>query len=245
MFLATDQRLGAPYLVFTVIDPRADGYKGELVENVSLDYDELKVHHWGDGERSPDACVGVAPEDPKHYKVFKYAEQLQAAGYKPVAGTAVTFFRWLDYVNLSKKPPHPGLFAIEDWFGYLEKFDDITREWRRNANGLVEPERKDRDSVAAWVAKSHFIVDSAIREVWYLPKDAPTDEIRLLELNDRLAGNESKVEPLDYGLDVEGADFRLMVADVTTDQMEQIKQKAQPLPPGWSLDGNMVWRRGA
>jgi len=245
MYLVTDERLGSAYLVFTVQDPRQDGYKGDVIDDVRLDYDELKVHRWDDGQRSPEACVGVAPNDPKHYKVFKSADELLTAGFTPVAGIAATFYSWRDYVGLSLKPPNPGKLPMETWFDFLDDLDAVTREWNRQDHGLAEPEQKDRDTVAAWVAKSHFITDSAIREVWYLPKDAPQDEIRLLELSDRLPGNETVVEPIGFGLDLEGASFRLVIADVTTDQMEQIKQRAQPLPSGWSLDQNKVWRRGA
>ena len=246
MYLVNDQRLGSPYLVFTVQDPRVDDYKGEVIDDVDLEYDELNVHRWNDGQRSPEACVGVAPDDPKHFRVFKYSDELRAAGYRPVAGTPITFRTWLDYVNLSKKPPHPGIMSVEGWYDYLDSFDDIVREWRRTADSTPDqPEQKDRDSVAAWVARQHIIVDGGVREVWYLPEGAPSDEIRLLELNDRVLGDESSIEPFDYGLDVDGASFRLMVADVTTDQMDQIKKKAQPLPPGWTLDGNKVWRRRA
>jgi hypothetical protein len=101
----------------------------------------------------------------------------------------------------------------------------------------------NRDEVAAWVAKKHFIADSAIREVWYLPQDAPADEIRFLELNDRFAARESPLEPVDFGLNVEGVRFRLFVADVSSEQVEQIKKDASGLPSGWSLNGNKVWRR--
>jgi hypothetical protein len=81
--------------------------------------------------------------------------------------------------------------------------------------------------------------------VWYLPNGAPPEEIRLLELNDQLASGENKAEPIDFGLDIEGANFRLFVADITSEQLDHIKQDPTALPHGWSLNEKMVWRRGA
>ena len=70
MFLLQDNRHGVINLVFTWEDPRKSGYKGDFVEDVSLDYDMEMVHRWLDGEPRPEACVGRAPDNPKHYKVF-------------------------------------------------------------------------------------------------------------------------------------------------------------------------------
>jgi hypothetical protein len=244
MFLVKDERFQPPYLVFVEEDPRRDGYTGEVIEEVSLEYDELEASRWGNGQRRPEECVGISSNDPEHYRVFKNVEQLRSAGFEPVAGTPITSFSsWSEYIRLSLSPPKPNQTSEVSWYDYLDKVDDAAREWRKSDQSSDPPAGADRDFIAAWLAKKHFIADSAIREVWYLPKNAPQDEIRLLELSDRLAGNESSVDPLDFGLDIEGANFRLMVADVTTDQMEQIKQDRQRLPPGWSLDGTTMWRR--
>src|SRR5207245_5534241 len=39
MFLVEHHRYGATYLVFTYEDPQKDGYKGNVEEGISLDYD--------------------------------------------------------------------------------------------------------------------------------------------------------------------------------------------------------------
>jgi hypothetical protein len=106
-----------------------------------------------------------------------------------------------------------------------------------------EPASSARDDVAAWIARTRFVADGGIREVWYLPREAPPDEIRLLEVNDRFVANEACVDAMDFGLNVEGAPFRLSIADVSSDQLEQIKHDPAQLPPGWSLDGSQIWRR--
>jgi hypothetical protein len=245
MFLVRDQRYGTTYLVFTWEDPRKNGYTGNLIEDVRLDYDMEAVHTWADGQARPEAVVGQAPDDPKRYKVFKYRSERQAAGYHPVTGTPVIFGSWSDYVRLHLDPPDPDQTDDERWYEYLDKLDEVSRRRRQQAQDIASPTNGSRDEVAVWLAKRHFIADNGIREVWYLPHGAPPEEIRLLEVNDRLASNESKVEPIDFGLEVGEVHFLLFVADITSNQLAQIKQDPSRLPPGWSLAEAKSWRRGA
>lgn len=240
LFLVENRRPGITHLVFTYDDPRMDGYSGNVIEGVSLDRDK-EVAIWRDGQERPSTCVGRDRNNPKHYKVFKYSRDLPPAEYEPIQGKAVVVESWSDYLKLWA----PDELPDEEWYSYLDNLDEASRRRRQRVDSSDNPTSPNRDDVAAWVAKKHRIVDSSIREVWYLPKDAPPDEIRLLEVNDRLAGPETTAEALEIGLDVEGARYRLFVADITTDQLEQIKRDASRLPPGWSLDGTKVWRRGA
>ncbi len=245
MFLVTDRRPGAAFLVFTWVDPRKDGCRGNVIEGVSLDYNMEAVHNWPDGDDCPEACVGRAVDNPKHYKVFKYSRELMGAGYQPVAGTAVVFGSWSDYLKLN--PDADALEKLDEqtWYERLDELDEGSRRRRQHAQEPALPAGGSRDDVAAWVAKNHLIADSSIREVWYLPREAPPDEIRLLELNDRLAGSESEPDAIDFGLNVAGASFRLFVADLTSEQLERVKQDPSRPPSGWSLDGIKIWRRGA
>lgn len=246
MFLVEDHRYGKTYLVFTYEDPGKDGYTGNVIEGVNLDYDMEAVHSWRDGHARPEPCVGRAKDNPKHYKVFKYSSDRQAAGYEPVTGTAVVLGSWSDYIRLHLDPPIPEQIDDEQWYEYLDKLDEASRRQRQRARAFTGPTSGSPDEVAAWLAKKHLIADSGIREVWYLPQGAPADEIRLLEVNDRLAGRESDVDPVDFGLDVGGVPLRLFVADITSDQFAQIKQNPSRLPVGWSLGGAKHWsRRGA
>jgi len=240
--LAEDNRPDATiYLVYTWEDPRKAGYEGRVVADVTLDYDIEAVHSWPDGTDPPEACVGRSPHDPKHFKVFRHRRELQSARYQPVPGAAVVFGSWKDYLKLL----HPEDLPDEEWYLQLDRYDEASRLRRQKAEAPAPPKTGSRDEVAAWVARRHLIADSTIREVWYLPRAAPPEEIRLLELNDRLAGAESKAEAIDFGLDVEGAQYRLFVADVTSDELDQIKRDPSRLPSGWSLDDNRIWRRGA
>lgn len=247
MFRIEDHPHGTTHQVFTWQNPRNDGYTGNSVEEgVTLDYDMQAVHSWPEGQQRPDACLGRDPNDPKHYKVFKYRHELDAAGFAFVSGTPFVFGAWSDYAKIRLSPPDPEHTDDEDWYNYLDKADEGSRVHRRLRNSEPDsPASTGRDDVAAWVAETHLITDVGLREIWYLPQGSPPNEIRLLELNDRFAGNEASVEAMNMGLEVEGVSFQLLVADITTDQMDQIKQNSAILPSGWSLEGNRQWRRGA
>jgi len=241
MFRVEDKPFGTIWQVFTQRDPRTEGYVGELECDVTLEYDMPAVHAWPDGAVAPEPCLGRAPDDLKHYRVFRCPRDCLAAGHELLPGTTLLFGTWSEYLRLHEDPPVPDRIDDERWYDYDDRVDEAFR--RRRQLPPSAPSSGSRDDVAAWLAKTHFITDPAIREVWYLPRGAPGDEIRLLELNDRFLGNETTVEPMDFGLDLEGAPYRLLVADVSSDQFEQIKRDPGRLPSGWFLDGGKNWRR--
>lgn len=243
MFLVEDKRHGANYLVFTVEDPRKAGFNGAIVEGVTLDYDLGAVHSWPDGQEAPNVSVGQSASDPKHFKVFRTPFDRDREGYSPVSGTALQFGSWKEYARLHLIPPDPDQFDDEVWYDYLDKVDDDASRRRQRQSEILPPLAHDRDTVAAWVAKKHLVADNSIREVWYLPNGASPDEIRLLELNDRLGTLNSDANAIDFGLDVNGARFRLLVADISSEQLDRIKKGRSNLPTGWSLADNQVWGR--
>lgn len=242
-FRIPETRHGTTTQVFVVEDPRKSDYRGVVEEGVTLDYDLLKIHEWPDGAMRPDACLGRDPKDPKHYQVFKYSGDLHSAGFEPVPGTVFVTVRWEDFTRL-RTPPDPQSTTDERWFEFLDEVDADSRERRLRMPEPDPPAGASRDDVAAWVARTHLLTDSGIREVWYLPRGAPTGEIRLLELSDRYL-QLNRAHAIDFGLDVEGSSYRLLVADVTSELLESIKQDPSQLPDGWTLDGNRIWRRGA
>jgi hypothetical protein len=180
MFLVQDKIGEVTYLVFTWEDPRRAGYTGEVVEGVSLEYDMQAVHRWPNGEPRPDVCVGRSADDPKHFKVFKYRSDVRAAGYDAVPGDPVVFGSWSDYLNLRAEPPNAET-PDEWWYDYLDKLDETARKRRKRKPEDEEPPSAARDDVAKWVAKKHFIADSGIREVWYLPREAPPTRFACLK----------------------------------------------------------------
>jgi hypothetical protein len=102
----------------------------------------------------------------------------------------------------------------------------------------------DRDSLAQWYARRHFGTDSGVAEIYYLPSGALPREIRLLEVN-QLISETTPLEPIDFGVDIGGADpHTLYVLDVTPAQWEAIKRRELALPAGWTLDGSQSICRG-
>ncbi len=133
----------------------------------------------------------------------------------------------------------------EQWLDFLDELDEVSRRRRQRPEEPSGPASTSRDDVAAWVAREHLLVDRSIREIWYLPEGAPPNEIRLLARSDRLVGFGPKAEPLIFGQEIDGIQFRLAIADVTSEQLDQIQQDPSLLPPGWSLNGKRVWGRRA
>jgi len=203
------------------------------------------VHSWPEDQPRPEALVGQSPENRKHYKVFKYGRDLRTAGYRPVRGTPIVLGEWSDYVKLNPRPEDLENEPKEQWFERLDSIDEGARRRRLRVELPDMPAGGDRDDVAAWVAKKDLLVDSTIREVWYLPRGAPPEEIRLLELSDRVPISDSELEPINSDLEIGGVHFRVSVADVTSEQAKRVRQDPRSLPPGWSLDGKKSWRRGA
>lgn len=134
----------------------------------------------------------------------------------------------------------------EQWFEFLDELDAVSRRRQQRIPAAPAPAGPGRDGMALWIARKHLAADSSIRQVLYLPKGSSADEIRLLEVNDRLALPEAetgKVEPIEFGLNVQGAPFRLFVADITSEQLEAIKAGRLALPAGWALDAHMTTGR--
>lgn len=103
----------------------------------------------------------------------------------------------------------------------------------------------DRDKMARWYADRHLKTDPAIREVHYLPTNAPGREIRLIEINESIADRrDDHIEPIDFGVDIGGeAAHSLWVLDVTPAQWEKIRHRRSKLPPGWSLENSARFGR--
>jgi hypothetical protein len=95
----------------------------------------------------------------------------------------------------------------------------------------------ERDKFAKWYAKRHFDTDAGVVRIFFLPKNAPPREIRLLEIN-RMISETMPPAPIDFGVDIGGAEAHtLYVLDVTPGQWEAIQRKEIALPPDWTLEG--------
>jgi hypothetical protein len=101
----------------------------------------------------------------------------------------------------------------------------------------------DRDGQARWYAKRHLETDSGVVEIHYLPTGAPPREIRFLEVN-RLISGTTPLEPIDFGVDIGGAEgHTLNVLDVTPAQWDAVRKGELVLPAGWTLDNAQTLAR--
>ncbi|HET6250216.1 MAG TPA: hypothetical protein VFE47_21175 [Tepidisphaeraceae bacterium] len=136
-------------------------------------------------------------------------------------------------------------FSDTDWVEFLNELDEVSRRRRSRAPDLSKPAGNSKDQVAEWVARMHLATDTTIKEIWYLPTGSLGDEIRLIELNGRLAGTGWGLEPIEFPLDVDGTHFKLMVADTTSEEFDHARNDSSELPSGWSLVDAKRWGRGA
>lgn len=250
MYLVQDRLLGQDIYVFTHTDPRDEGFQGAVAEDVGLEYDMDDVDHWPSGGRRPRPQLGFERKDPKTFKVFRTREQLEASDFEFVqASTPIVVYSWSDYQrilhpNSEELQERVPAMTSDEWFDHLEETDSQRRiAWKRNS--IAPPEtNSSNEQIAEWVASRHMGADGAIDQVWYLPTGSPPNEIRLLEVNSRYSGDREKVEAMDIGLDVGGKKFRLLVADVSGQNLERIKaDPVRSLPKDWGLDKVRIWNR--
>ncbi len=242
MYLAKDHRYGMDYFVFSRTDPRKDGYAGKVIENVTLDF-HADIDIWPDGQPTPEPQLGRDPTNRTHYKVFKSPHELQDAGFEFVTpNTPVEVYSWRAYRRMFPVPKDLAeSLGQDEWSQYLDEIDEATKLLRQKDTEPEPPVGSDRDKIAEWVAKRHLGTDGSIRQVVYLPSGAPANEIRLLEVNERIARSEEVPEPLDFGIEIAGRAIKVFVADVTKAQLEKLKADPSFLPKGWAWGGERVW----
>ena len=96
----------------------------------------------------------------------------------------------------------------------------------------------DRVELAKWYAGRHLEIDPGVERIQFLPKASPPTEIRFVEVN-RLISDTADLEPIDFGVDIEGAEgHTLVVLDVTPDQWDGLQKGWLKLPAGWTLEGS-------
>jgi len=132
-----------------------------------------------------------------------------------------------------------------DWFAVLTEAQAQRRDKFGPDGSGEEPHAAiSRDDFATWMAQRHLASDPDIREVIYLPFNAPQNVVRFLEINVLLnISDEGKIEPVDFSPDINQLNFQVLVADITPTQWERIEAKQLSLPSGWDLrDCRMLGR---
>jgi hypothetical protein len=244
MYLVVDQRPGLRNFIFTHINPRLDGFKGEVIDDVSLDYDVLSISLWKDGWPHPDPQLGRDPNNQKYYKVFKYPDDLRNSGFVFVHHNApLVVYSWTDYRKMFPVPMELAeSLDPPEWFDYLDEIDAANAHRSQRVADPVPGPGSTQERIAEWIARRHQSADASIRQVWYLPTGAPVGEIRLVEVSNRVADSEPVPETIDFGVDVAGQRLKVVVADVTRPQFERMQTQPTSLPAGWSLDGAKQFR---
>lgn len=132
----------------------------------------------------------------------------------------------------------------------LEWFDVLGEATERRWKKLEQQEQPEEPrtgiaprAFAEWIARRHLASDPGIREVVYLPH-APDKEIRLVEVNALLFATQmGEVEPLNFSPDIPGVDYRVLAADITPQQWEDIQKGKPLLPHGWELADRVIFGR--
>jgi len=139
---------------------------------------------------------------------------------------------------------------VEDLFKQLldlpqRQYSDLIRRVDGQRRQVVEREEQQqppqrgmsRDEFASWISRQHFAIDKGISRIVYLPKGAPAEEVRLVEVNELAHIPENApIEAIDFGPDIEGIPYQVLVADVTPRQFERVGDGRLALPPGWTLE---------
>lgn len=96
MYLVLTRYDNVPHAVFTVNDPRPDGCTEEVIENVTLE-NPTENNTWLSGQARPQCVLGQDPACLTHYRVFKYNDDLRAAGFTLVDAQTLSYTSWTDY----------------------------------------------------------------------------------------------------------------------------------------------------
>jgi hypothetical protein len=120
-------------------------------------------------------------------------------------------------------------FDQEQWFEFLDELDAVSRRRQRRVEEPAPPATAERETMAYWIARKHLVSDSGVREIWYLPQGSPSDEIRLLEVNDRQAMT-AVVERLKKGI----AEFQKAYTELSKDPL--IMSAVEQFAPGATLE---------
>ena len=125
------------------------------------------------------------------------------------------------------------------------QYSDLIREIDEERRRIIEnqelhgkpPGEINREVLANWMGRLHYDIDRGITAVYDLSEETSPDEIRLLEVNDRMPIPELlPIVAIEYPHELEGVDYRVMVADITPNQLNSIASGKTSLPEGWHWD---------
>ncbi|MEY4544394.1 MAG: hypothetical protein RL685_589 [Pseudomonadota bacterium] len=103
----------------------------------------------------------------------------------------------------------------------------------------------DKDQAARALIQHHFAVEpelSAVYRILSANEASPDEPIKLLEVNAATVASGS-VEVFGFAPS-KSTPFSVMIAEVTPEELEQLKANPLAMPQGWSLTRAEVFERG-
>jgi hypothetical protein len=103
----------------------------------------------------------------------------------------------------------------------------------------------EKDDVARDLIRHHFTVEPELQAVYRIMsanETSPDEPIKLLEVNAATVATGS-VEVFGFAPS-KVTPFAVMIAEITPEELEQLKSDPRALPQGWSLKGAKVFERG-
>jgi hypothetical protein len=94
---------------------------------------------------------------------------------------------------------------------------------------------RDRNDAAKRLIHWHFEIEPELQEVWLIIDDgtSPDEPIKLLEVNAATPATGS-VEPFSFP-PADDIPYRTIIAEVTPEEFEALRERPNDLPPGWDL----------
>jgi hypothetical protein len=89
-------------LIFCMTDPRDAGYVGPVETGTELEAPNLCDSSWLMASTS--RVVGLSPDSPKLYRLFKSADECRLAGFRVIGPMPVVAYRWTEAFVTAAKP---------------------------------------------------------------------------------------------------------------------------------------------
>jgi hypothetical protein len=97
------ERDGGKDWVFTIEDPRTDGFNGpQSILEGAIYEDDLADSPWDEDLETSGQCLGQNMNNPKHFRVFRDSCDLEPAGFRLAGGSACPFPHWSNYIEATR-----------------------------------------------------------------------------------------------------------------------------------------------
>ena len=84
------------FYIFTIKDPREDGFDGPVVKDVRLQ-DGATLEGRSQDSTTAVPCLGRSPRDERFYRVFGCMKQCRSEGFEPIASVYGRYESWSEF----------------------------------------------------------------------------------------------------------------------------------------------------